>query len=175
MPSFRALVIPVVIMVVFVAGAFTAYQVADIGQKDAARDQGTLVENETHVQRIGFWQLTDNSTNTFFAGANDTVTVYNNSSAVLDRGDDFEWNKTEGAIYFYDTASTNDGDPYNITYTYFTNTKDVQQVSGPLSVVTRGMGYMAYLVAGIAMVVFLLGIVYIVKSFLDNSTPTTRR
>lgn len=176
MVSFKSIVIPVLVLVIFVAGGLAMYQVADLGQKSAAKDDGTLVENETHVQRIGFWLLTDNSTAQYTAGFNDTVSVYNSSDVELEEGTDYEWNSTDGAVLFKDTESTEDGQTYNITYTYFQNTEQVRELSGPLDVITIGTGHAAYLAAGLAMVVFLLilgGV--IAKYHRVRGGPRTRR
>lgn len=175
MSSFRGIVIPVLVLVLFVAGAFGAYQVADLGQKDAARDGGNLVENETHVQQVGMWQLVDRSTEEFTAGFNDSVTVYNDTSTELAEGDDYEWNASDGAIFFYDTTSTSDGTQFTITYTYFQNTEGVKDLSGPLDVITRGVGQMGYFGAGIALIVFLLAFATIIGKRLGDDTPTSNR
>lgn len=176
MVTFRSLIIPVLVLVIFAGGGFAAYQVADFGQKSAARGAGTTVTNESHVQQVGIWQFTDNSTNEFTAGFNDSVTVYNNSSVQLTEGEDYKWNATDGSIFLYDTASTTDGEPFTITYTYYQNTEEVQELSGPLSVITGGLGQVAYLAAGLALVVFILGFGAFVAKYLGSrGGPRTNR
>lgn len=168
MASFKRLVVPVLLFVVIVGGGFTAYYVADLGQGAAAQGDGQTIANETHIQQVDMWQLVDRSTNEYTTGFNDTVVVRNNSSHVLTAGEDYRWNDTEGTIFFEDTASTNDGEPYNITYTYFANTEEVRQLDGPLDVITRGLGLSAYLVGGIALVVFLLALAGLIGKYLGG-------
>lgn len=176
MVTFRQLVIPVLVMVIFVGGGLVAYQVADLGQKAAARDDGTTVTNESHIQQVGMWQFTSNSTNRFTAGFSSNVTVYNNSSTELVEGQDYEWNATDGSIFFYNTASTNDGDPFTITYTYFQNTEGVRELSGPIRVITEGVGSISYLAAGLALVVFVLGFgAFLAKYLGSRGGPRTNR
>lgn len=173
MPTFRRFVIPVLVLVIVVGGAFAAYQVADSARDSAAQEADT-VTNETLVQQVGTWQLVSKSTDEFTAGFNDSVTVYNNSSVELTEGTDYEWNETDGAIKFLDTDSTSDGDPANITYTYFENTQEVKRVAGPLDVIVTGLGKFGYAGGAIALVVFLLAVAaFVAKSWAKG--PKTNR
>lgn len=175
MPTFRKIVIPVFVFVIFVGGGFAAYQVADLGQKSAARDDGQTAVNETHIQQVGMYQFVDQSTEEFTAGFNDSVTVYNSSDTELVEGEDYEWNSTEGSIFFYDTANTDDGSAFNITYTYYKNTERVRELSGPLGVITGGLGQVAYFAAGLALVVLILAFGALVGSYLGDDGPQTNR
>lgn len=172
--DFSRLVVPVFVFVIFVGGAFAAYQVADLGQDDAAKNLKT-VENESISQQVGIWQLVSKSTDRYTAGFNDTVTVYNSSDVELEEGTDYEWNETDGAIYFYDTASTTDGNSANITYDYYENTEEVKEISGPIGVLTRGVGQMGYFAGGIALVIFLLALGgLLAKKFTDDGPRSNR-
>lgn len=172
--DFTDLVIPVMVFVIFVGGAFTAYQVADGAQNQAAQVNAT-VTNETLTQQVGNWQLVSKSTEEFTAGFNDTVTVYNQSGVELTEGTDYEWNSTDGAIKYLDTANTQDGNSSNITYTYFENTEAVKDLSGPVGVITTAVGKSAYLVGGLGLVVLLLAVVGLVAKVFGESGPQTNR
>lgn len=165
-------------LVIFVGAGIAVYQVADLGQKAAARDAGTDVTNESHIQQVGVWQLTSNSTNQFTAGFDDEITVWNNSTprSKLVEGEDYEWNKSDGALFLKNSPNTTDGQQYLISYTFYTNTDEVQDVAGPLDVLTRGVGNIGYLGAGIALVVFLLGFAWVVSNAISNrSGPRSNR
>ena len=175
MPTFRGIVVPVLVLVLFVGGAFTVYQVSEFGQQSAARGDGQTVTNETHIQQVGLYQLVDKATATYTTGFNESVTVYNSSDVQLTEGTDYEWNETEGTILFYSTANTQDGASYNITYTYFENTGDVKTLAGPLEVLTIAIGNLGYLAAGLALVSLLIGFAIAIAKFVGDSGPTTNR
>ncbi|MFB6198036.1 MAG: hypothetical protein ABEI52_07190, partial [Halobacteriaceae archaeon] len=138
-----------------VGGAFTAYQVADLGQRNAPSEQRN-VTNETIPQEYDAYQFVDKALLEYTAGFNDSVTVYNNSSVELTEGVDYEWNSTDGTIKFNDTPKTNESNPANITYQYQWNTQRVREVSGPLSVVTDAIGKMGLFAGGVSLIVFLI-------------------
>ena len=172
--SFKKFVVPVLLFAVVAAGAFTAYQVSDLGQADAAREQ-VNVSNESISQQTGIWQLTDNATNTYTTGFQDEVSVYNNTGDELVRGTDYEWNASDGSILFYSTANTTDGASATISYTYGQNTQAVQEVSGPLSGITEGIGLSPILAGGIALVIFLIAVGgFMAKRFADSGPSTNR-
>lgn len=172
--GFTKLVVPVMVFVVFVGGAFAAYQVADNAQDQAARSSET-VTNETLTQQVGNWQLVSKSTDEFTAGFNDTVTVYNETGTQLEAGTDYEWNSTDGAILYKDTASTQDGNSSTITYDYEENTAVVKDLSGPLGAITTAVGESGYLVGGLGLVVFLLATAGIMAKVVGESGPRTNR
>lgn len=164
--------IAVMLFVITVAVGFAAYQMADSAQDQAASTEQE-VTNETLVQRYGVWQLVDKATGEYTAGFNNTVTVYNNSSAELVAGTDYEWNATDGTITFYDTASTNDGEQATITYQYEENTDAVKDLSGPLGPVVFGLGQLPKMAAGLGFFVMLIALAAVILR--SNNNLKTRR
>lgn len=177
MPSFRKIVIPVLVFVLFVGGAFAAYQIADFGQGAAAQDDGQTVTNESHMQQVGMWQFVDRGTNEYTTGFNDSVTVYNSSDVELTEGTDYRWNETEGTIFFENTPNTTDNAQFNITYTYFSNPPETRELDRVLDTITGGLGQMGYFAGGIALVVFLLAFGGFVAKYVGTKSnqPRTRR
>jgi hypothetical protein len=165
---FRKLIIAVCVFAIFAAGAFTAFQVADLGQKDAPADPRN-VTNETLVQEYDAYQFVDNATKDYTAGFDSDVTVYNNSSVELTEGTDYEWNETDGTIIFKDTAKTTELDEANVSYTYYWNTQRVREVSGPLTVITEAIGRTGLLAGGLALVVLLVSFGGIVAKRIGTS------
>lgn len=173
---FRRLVVPVIVAVLVVGGAFTAYQVSDYAQGSAAEQDGyTTVENETVMQQVDMWQFVNATQRQYTTGFNDSVTVYNNSSVELQEGTDYEWNETDGTIYFYDTASTEDNAPANVTYEYSQNTQAVKELGGPVTVLTEAVGRYGFLGAAGALVVFLIAFGAIAARAFADSGPSTNR
>jgi len=151
----RRFVIAVSVFAIFVAGAFTVFYVADIAQNDAPAEPQN-VTNESIVQETNAYQFVDNATEEFTAGFNDSVTVYNNSSVELTEGDDYEWNSTDGTIKFLNSPKTQDGEPANISYTYFENTQQVKEVSGPITIIVDAIGRTAFMAGALGLVAVLL-------------------
>lgn len=172
---FKRLVIAVAVFAIFAAGAFTAYQVADLGQKDAPADPRN-VTNETLIQEYDAYQFVPNATKEFTAGFDDNVTVYNNTSHELTEGEDYEWNETDGTIIYKDTASTDEGNESTISYTYYWNTQRVREVSGPLKALTQAIGRTGLLAGGLALVIFLVAFGGLVAKRIGGSDmPQTNR
>jgi hypothetical protein len=156
MAGWKSYIVGVMLFVAIVAGAFAVMQIADASQDQAATGDGVTVENETYVQQVGIYQLTQNSTNEFTARFDKNVTVYNNSSALLIEGNDYEWNESDGAIKFLSSPNTTDGEQANITYTYYSNTQGVRDIAGPLGVVIKALRLLPTMAAGLVLVVFFL-------------------
>jgi len=173
--AFRELVIAVAVFTIFVTGAFTAFQVADLGQKDAPAEPRN-VTNESIPQEYDAYQFVDNATLQYTAGFNESVTVYNNSSVELTEGTDYEWNETDGTILFKDTAKTNEGDPANISYTYLYNTQRVREVSTPINTIVQAIGRTGFLAGGLALVVLLIAFGgFVASKFNESSLPQSNR
>lgn len=173
--AFRELVIAVAVFTIFAVGAFTAFQVADLGQKDAPAEPRN-VTNETLVQENDAYQFVDNATREYTAGFNDSVTVYNNSSVELSEGTDYEWNSTDGTIKFIDTAKTTEGDNATISYTYYWNTQNVREVSTPINTIVQAIGRTGFLAGGLALVVLLIAFGgFVASKFNESSLPQTNR
>lgn len=171
---FKKVVVPIAVFVIFVSAGFGAYQIADAGQDQAAQQPRT-VENETLIQQVGNWQLVSKSLDQFTAGFNDSVTVYNESGVELTEGTDYEWNSTDGAIKYLDTPRTQDGNTSNVTYVYQENTEAVKKLTGPLDVVTVGVGKAAYLAGGFGLILVLMAIGVVVAQWLSDTGPRTNR
>lgn len=162
---FRTLVLAVAVFVLFVGGGFAAMQVADDSRQDAAR-QNTTVDNETIVVEYDAYQQVDKAQSKYtLRFHNDSVSVYNNSSAELVRGTDYEWNNTDGTIIFNDTPNTSEGENATITYNVTENTEGVQDVGGPITTVVETLGKNGIYVAGFAFVIFLLALAGILGKF----------
>lgn len=173
--ALKKLAVAVMVFVIFSGGAFAAYQVANEG-KDAAAATDQRVTNETISQQVGIWQLVGKATEDSTAGfGDDNVTVYNENGTELERGHDYRWNASDGAIYFNDTADTTDGENASVSYNYERNTQEVQEVDGPLSTITGAIGNVAFLAGGIALAVLLLAFAgFFAKNF-GGSGPSTNR
>jgi hypothetical protein len=175
--DFKRLVIAASVFAILAAGAYTGFQVADLGQKDAPANE-IEVTNETIPQQYGVYQLVDNATAEYQAGFKDNVTVYNssqNTTAKLVEGEDYEWNSTDGAIKFIDTPSTNESRKANISYTWLRNTQRVREVSGPIRTVVNKYGLLAYLAGGLSLVVVLLVFGGIIARRLSGGMPDSNR
>ena len=175
MATFRGIVVASAVLVVFAVGAFTAFQVADVGQNNAPDEPATAV-NESIVVEYDSYQYVDNATDEFTTGFNNTTTVYNTNGTELDRGTDYEWNNSDGTILFLNTSATTEGDSANITYDYFTNTETVRDTSGPLTAVVEAVGWVGVAGTGFALVVLLLWFGWFIVSKIGNSgAPRSRR
>lgn len=173
---FRRLVIPVLVFVILVGAAFTAFQVSDYAQGSAAENPDAItVDNETILQQVEMWQFVQASQEPYTTGFDENVTVYNHNDDELEEGVDYEWNATHGSIYFYDTADTSDNDPANVTYDYYENTEDVKTLGQPLQVITSFLGYSGYIGAAIGLVIMLLAFAGLVARNFADSGPGTNR
>lgn len=173
--AFRKLVVAVIVLVIFAGGGLAAYQVADTAQDDAARTDFKTQTNETVLQQIGVWQLVDRATMEFTVGFNNSTTAYNDSDHELVRGTDYRWNSSDGAVKFLASPNTTQGNNATITYDYRENTEDVQLLAGPVGGVVEALGQSAFLAAGIALIVFLLGIgVFMAKTVRDSGPRSNR-
>lgn len=172
--AFKKLAIFVGLFVIFTAGAFTAMQVADIGQDNAPAEQKN-VTNETLVQEYDAYQYVDKALVQYTAGFDENVTVYNNTSVELTEGEDYEWNESDGTIRYHDTAKTNETNQSTISYTYYENTKDVKELSGPIRSLVEGLGLLPLMVGGIALCLFLIYIGGFIASKFTNGTMESNR
>jgi len=161
---FRTLVLAIVVFVAFVGAGFAAYQVASQSQ-DAAAVTNTTVENESLVQQVGIWQLTDKAESEFTQSFSNHTTVYNNSSAELVRGTDYEWNATDGTIKFLSSPNTTDGENATITYEVTENTEAVQNTDGVIDSILTITGNPGIIAAGFGFVVLLLAFAGILGKF----------
>lgn len=172
---FKRLVIAVAVFTVFAAGGFTAYQAADLGQKDAPADPRNVTDEQL-AQEYDAWQYVDNATREYTAGFDENVTVENGTGATLEEGKDYSWNETDGTIKFHDTSSTNESNSSSIDYTYYWNTQRVREVSGPIKSVTQAIGRTGLLAGGLGLVILLLTIAgFFAKKFNSSSIPKSNR
>lgn len=154
--AFRTLVVAVAVFVLFVGGGFAAMQVADDSRQDAARTN-TTVENESIVVQYDIYQLTDKAESKYtLQFQNDSVAVSNQSGATLNRGTDYKWNNTDGTIKFINTTATNETNNATISYNVTENNEAVQRIGGPVGRIVDALAKNGVLIAGFAMVVFLL-------------------
>lgn len=172
--GFKRFVVPFVLLVIFAAGGVVVYQAADYAMDDADRVEKT-VENETLVQETAAYQYVNKSLETFTAGFNDSVRVWNASDVELTDGTDYDWNETDGTIRFYDTARTNDGSTANITYDYLENTQDVKTLWGPVSGIVAAVGETPLFVAGLGLVVLLIVVAGFFAKKMTGGGPRTNR
>lgn len=172
--AFRRYVIAVLVFVVFVGGAFAMFQVADAGSDSAARTAEN-VTNESINQQVGIWQYVNKSTQEHTAGFNETVTVYNSNDQELTKGEDYQWNATDGAIKYENTASVTDGETGNISYAYFENTQDVKGLSSIIDPIVAFVGRGGLLAGGLGLVVVLLAFGALIARYIGDSGPQTNR
>lgn len=173
MASFKSIMVAVMMFVLVTVVAFGGYQIADASQDGAAAVDKT-VTNETITQYYDTWQLVNKSTAEFTAGFAENVTVYNSTGAELTQTVDYAWNATDGAILFYDTASTNETQTATITYGYYENTNAVKDIAGPIGVAVNAIGQLPLMVAGLGFAVILFAVGAIVLKQVRGG-PQTRR
>lgn len=173
--EFQRVIIAVAVFAIFAVGAFTAFQVADISQKNApANDQN--VTNESIPQEYDAYQFVDKALLEYTAGFGANVTVYNNSSVELTEGEDYQWNETDGTIKFENTAATNESNPANISYTYYRNTQSVREIGGILGPMVDAVGKLPLFAAGLSLSVLLIVMGgFIAKRIGGNDLPARNR
>lgn len=176
MTEFRRIAIAAAVLTIFAAGGLTAYQVADIGQKNAAAQNETAT-NESLVVEYDAWQYVDAGTAQYTTGFyNNSITVYNRTNATLTRGEDYKWNNSDGTILYLNTSDTEEGNTSYVSYKYTANTEAVKKVSGPLSATVRAIGWVGVLAAGISLVVLLLAFGGLIVSKIGTAnTPRSNR
>lgn len=168
---FKRLVIAIAVFTLFVAGAFTAFQVADTGQNAAAKTLQTQVNQSVVIEHDTYQYV---NTDQYTAGFTDNTTAYYNNST-LSEGSDYYWNESDGTIRFDNSVGT-EGETANLTYEYYENTQAVKDVSGPLSVVVEAIGRTGLLAAGLAFVVlFLFFGGFIAQRLSNNNLPRSNR
>jgi len=173
--SFRTIVTAVLVFAVFAAGGVAAYQVADTSQDIAAQENATA-SGEAIVQQPGVWQFVDAATESSTTGFTENITATNSTGVELTRGEDYRWNATDGTINYENTTSVQDGANGTVSYEYRANTAAVQQVAGPLSAITSGLGLAGLFAGGVALVVFLLGFAaFMARTFGNSGTSPTGR
>jgi hypothetical protein len=174
--EFGRIVVAAAVLSIFAVGGLAAFQMAESAQQ-AAPDENQTAVNETVAMEFDAYQFVDAGTATYTTGFNNTTTVYNASTgAELDRGQDYAWNASDGTITFFDTAQTSEDDSALVTYHYTRNTAEVRETGGPLTAITEAFGGVAFLAAGLALVVVLLVVGVIVgRRIASNTLPTTSR
>lgn len=85
----------------------------------------------------------------------DNETVRNQTGAVLTDGTDYDWNRTTGAITWFNTASTTDGETATITYWFDEPSPEGQALSAVLWPAFIGAGLAGVLFAGFVLVGYL--------------------
>lgn len=172
--AFRRYVAWTLFFVVAVAAAFTMYQVADLGGKAAAREPDS-VTNESIVMETDIWQFVNKAVEANTAGFNETVSAENASGTDLEKGEDFEWNATEGKIKFLNTQNVTDGATGSINYTYFRNTERVGELDAVLGPVVSFVGQAGIWGAGLALVGILLALAALVAKFFGGDDFQSNR
>ena len=173
--AFRHIVVAIAVFVTFAVGGVAAYSVADAGQ-DAAAQESATVEDEEIVQQTGVWQFVDKATEDFTTGFSDeNVTVRNQDGQELTRGEDYEWNATDGTIKFIDTENVEHGETGSIDYDYRQNTEEVQGLLTVLSSMISGLGLVAVFAGGIALVVLLIAFGALIAKVFGNDGVSTGR
>lgn len=176
MATFRSIVVAAAILIVFASGAFTAFQVADVGQNEAP-DVPRTATNESIVVEYDTYQYVDNATAEFTTGFNNSsIEVYNSAGVKLTRGEDYRWNNSDGTILFLNSSATTEGNSASITYEYYKNTEAVQDVSGPLSTTVEAIGLVGVAATALALVVLLLAFSGFIASKIGSSgAPRSNR
>lgn len=175
MAPFRKIVVAVLVFVLFVGGGFATMQVADFGSDSAARNPDT-VTNESINQQTDLYQFVNKALEDSTTGFNESVEVRNSSDAVLDKGEDYFWNASDGTIRFNDTVNVTDGATGSLNYTYFRETKDVQALSQVIDPLVAFAGRAPLMAGGLALAVLLLAFGAIVaKYFAGSDVPRSNR
>jgi hypothetical protein len=99
-------------------------------------------ENESVTQDVGNW--TEVVRHDDVVGYLDNETVYNEVDNELTEGTDYEWDTTNGSIYWYDTGDTTDGAEATVIYSYLQPAAD-----------SRALAHSTYY-GGLAVVVLVL-------------------
>lgn len=129
--KFAVLAIVIAVGFVAISAAFTASAVPH------------TVTNETLTQDVGNWTPVDEQDAIEYQ---DNETVYNATDTQLVDGTDYEWNTTNGSVYWYDTASTTDGADATISYTYLEPSESTNAVASLLSLGGRALMLVALFV-----------------------------
>lgn len=172
--AFRRYVAWTLFFVIAVAAAFTMYQVADLGEKAAARE-ADQVTNESIILETDAWQFVNKATKDDTAGFNETISAENSTGGDLVKGEDFEWNATEGKIKFINTQDVTDGATGSINYTYFRNTERVGELDAVLGPVVSFVGQAGLWGAGLALVGILLALAALVAKFFGGDDFQSNR
>jgi hypothetical protein len=125
--------------VVITVGAFIVLQIGGAGLSEAGTADET-VQNESII--INYSQPTSVSTanDRYTQGYNDTVTVYNSSGTELTAGTDYDWNASAGAVTWYNTSQTTEGNTAEITYQYSQNVESVRASEPGIRTVIEAVG-----------------------------------
>jgi len=162
------------VLTVFAVGGLAAFQIADIGQRQAP-DEPAEQTNETVVVEYDTYQYVDRATAEFTTGFdNSSVVARNSTNATLTRGVDYKWNNTDGTILFLNTTNTTEGNTSYLSYDYRVNTQAVKDASGPLTAIVEAVGWIGVFAAGLALVVLLLAFGGIVANRVGSGGPPTR-
>lgn len=172
--AFRRYVLPILVFVLFVGGAYTMFLVVDAGSDSADRTP-EYVENESINQQVGLWQFTNKALDQHTAGFNESVTVYNASDHELTKGEDYQWNASDGSIKYENTNDVTDGNTGTISYHYFENTEDVKGLSRVIGPLAGLVGQGGLLVGGLAIVVMLLAFAGLVSRFFSGNDFQSNR
>lgn len=129
----------VLAFVVLVAAAFVLFQVGDIGLEQGGTEQASTT-NETLVVSYSNSVRVSAATSRYTRGFEDNETVYNASGAELAESTDYDFNTTTGAVTFFNTTNTTDGENANITYTYSQNVDSVRNSEPILRTVISAVG-----------------------------------
>jgi len=78
----------------------------------------------------------------------ETVTVYNDTDALLTDGTDYEWYASNGSVKWYDTNATQAGEAAAISYTYEDPTEDQAAMSGALRAISLALVFVLFLLVG---------------------------
>jgi hypothetical protein len=79
---------------------------------------------------------------------NETVTINETGTQeTLTEGTDYEWDRQDGELRFFDTANTTEGDSANITYSYGTGRESTGVVATVLGAVGQWFGLLFLMIA----------------------------
>lgn len=102
---------------------------------DRAPETTTTINNETVIVDEGNWTDVGPDYALYFY---DNETVRDSSGNTMTEGEDYEFNTTNGSVYWYEsTLLGNDGEEATITHSYRSKTQEVRQLMTVLSVPIR--------------------------------------
>lgn len=135
MRQLRAYVTGIVVFaVVLVAALGIMWAVG--AEYDRAPEQAETVNDEPIVVDKGNWTATDHPD--YALSFYDNETVRNSSGSQLSEGTDYEWNTTNGSVYWYESSTdVTDGEEASITYSYAAKRPGTRRVMSVVSIPVR--------------------------------------
>jgi len=101
-------------------------------QYEDAPEQTEIITGETVIADVG--NVTSVDAPDYARSFEDNETINNSAGTTLQDGSDYEWDPATGEIYWYDTASVDDGEEMTVDYAYSAKTEQARTAKSILSI-----------------------------------------